>query len=91
MSSIALLCTLVHLNVLVEAAGWNCVSCFCRESRAGSRRPNSGDHAGPAKKCLVMSIAIPVLAGACILGAGLLVGPHILGKFSSVKSSMLGW
>ncbi|DBA72704.1 hypothetical protein WJX79_000115 [Trebouxia sp. C0005] len=62
-----------------------------RESSDLSCRPNSGDHAGPAKKCLVMSIAIPVLAGGCILGAGLLVGPHILGKFSKVSTSTLSW
>jgi len=74
-----------------EAAGWNCFSCVCRESSTGSRRPNSGDHAGPAKKCVVMSVAIPVLAGACILGAGLLFGPQIMGKVSSVKTSMLSW
>ncbi|DBA86274.1 TPA: hypothetical protein ACH3X1_005773 [Trebouxia sp. C0004] len=52
---------------------------------------NSGDQAGPGKKRVVMPVAIPVLAGACILGAGLLIGLHIVGKFSSVKSSMLTW
>jgi hydrogenase maturation factor HypE len=56
-----------------------------------TRRPNSGDHAAPAKKCMVMAVAIPVLAGACILGAGLLIGPRILGKVSTVKTSMLSW
>ncbi len=38
-----------------------------------------------------MSVAIPVLAGACILGAGLFIGPHLVGKFSSVKTSVLSW
>ena len=74
-----------------ESAGWNYASCICRERHAGSRRPNSGDHAGPGKKCLVMSVAIPLLAGACVLGAGLLIGPHIVGRMSSVKTSMLSW
>ncbi len=74
-----------------EAAGWNCVSCICRKSSAGSRRPNPGDHATPAKKCIVMSVAIPVLPGACLLGAGLLIGPHLVGKLSGVKTSVLSW
>ena len=80
----------MHLLVVVKLQA-ETVSCICRESNDLSRRPASGDHLGSGKKCIVMSVAILVLAGACILGAGLLFGPQILGRVSKVRTSMLSW